>query len=103
MPLYKIPLKNDAVNFSTTIDINNREYFFRFTWNKRENLYLMDIGNSENDIFDAGIPLLVGVQLNARCLDFINGILMLSSTDNSDKATLENLGSSFEMWFNDLR
>ena len=93
----KIPLLNNNFNFSTTVFINNFEFFLRFIWNKRADIYKMDIGRSFDNILLAGIPLITGVQLNRTILNEMEGVLYLVSENREEIANPKNLGKTIHM------
>ena len=97
--LTKIPLKNNDFNFSTSFFVEGVEFYAGFTWQEREQLFLMDIGRDEENYILSGIPLLTNVKLNKGVENLLPGTLFLHSKDDKiEKPNFLQIGETVSFY-----
>lgn len=95
-----IPLKNNNYNFSATVSLDSFSYYMRFQWQERLQMFVMEFGQSGDNIFESNIACIVGVQLNLHFLNRVRGMLYLVSQDESiQKPNPFQLGDKVNLYY----
>ena len=95
----KINLINNDFNFAASFSVEGAEYYIRFKWQDKENVFLIDMGRGEENILLSGVPALVGVELNKGITDIIPGTLFLDSIDPKiEKPDFNQLGEQVNLY-----
>ena len=96
----EIPLKTNLYNFSQSVTLDGKNYTFRFNFKSRENTYIMDILDDNNEYIESGLSCAVDVQLNRRIVNIMPGVLFFSSKDSSvSYADRTSLGTTVKLYY----
>ncbi|MCJ2012667.1 phage baseplate plug protein [Methylobacterium sp. J-076] len=83
-------------------DLGPKTYNFRLTWNDAGvGTWNLDIGDENQNLLVAGIPLVTGVDLlgQYRHLGFPGGLVVTSDADTGDIPTFDGLGVTSRVFF----
>ena len=93
-----IPIKTNFYNFDFFTSINQSDWWIKFLWQKRQNIYYIDIGYSPTYPLAQGIPAIVNVQINKSFLHHLPGSLFLYTEDRSiSNPNYEQLGTQVKL------
>ena len=96
-----IPLQPSVPRYTFSTALSNAVYTFRVYWNSRSEVWYMDVYTDDETLLRAGVPLLLGVELDkGRSAEWPDGRFLVYDTENSGvDATLDDLGTRVQLWY----
>lgn len=102
MSTLEIPTRNDILDYQYTLTLEDLQYIFHFSYNKRMERWLLNIMDNDENILIGSILLLSGYNLIGRYKNTLlpKGVLFLIDIQgNNTTAVMDTLGNNVTLLY----
>jgi hypothetical protein len=100
MALYEIPVRNDILNYTLEVELDDETYTLIFEYNQRDSCWYMGIQD-----YLEGQKLVSGAYNFVRNKHLVGSpqgnFVIYDTTGNKNEPTLENFGDTVKLFYNE--